>query len=144
MARSTKLKPKSHHDYLSQLDPERRAALTKLSQQILRVLPDAEACVSYSMPAFRLAGGGKVVAGFLAASWGCSYYPFSGSTLRTLAPELTGYEQTSGALHFDARRGLPLALVRKLLQTRIAEISAVKPVGKAPRSAPPQRPKKRG
>lgn len=122
MAGWTKGKPKSVDDYLSKLDPERRAALEKLRQQILRVVPDAEPCISYSMPAFRV--GGKVVAGFLAASWGCSYYPFSGQTLGALTAELEGYEQTKSALHFDTRRGLPLALVRKLLRVRIAETQA--------------------
>lgn len=119
MAGFTKGKPKSVDDYLSQLEPERRAALEKLRQQILKVAPDAEPCISYSMPAFRV--GGKVVAGFLAASHGCSYYPFSGQTLGALAAELEGYEHTKSALHFDTRRGLPLALVRKLLRARIAE-----------------------
>jgi uncharacterized protein YdhG (YjbR/CyaY superfamily) len=119
MAGWTKGKPRSVEDYLSKLDPERRAALDKLRGQILKVVPDAEPCISYSMPAFRV--NGKVVAGFLARSNGCSYYPFSASTLRTIASELEGYERTKSALHFDARRGLPLALVRKLLQARIAE-----------------------
>lgn len=115
----TKGKPKSVDDYLSRLDPERRAALEKLRKQILSVVPEAEPCISYSMPAFRV--GGKVVAGFLGASHGCSYYPFSGLTLGALTAELEGYEQTKSALHFDTRRGLPLALVRKLLRARIAE-----------------------
>jgi uncharacterized protein YdhG (YjbR/CyaY superfamily) len=119
MAGWTKGKPKSVDDYLAKLDPERRLALEKLRRQILSVVPDAEPCISYSMPAFRV--GGKVVAGFLGASHGCSYYPFSGQTLGTLAAELAGYEQTKSALHFDTRRGLPLALVRKLLRARIAE-----------------------
>jgi uncharacterized protein YdhG (YjbR/CyaY superfamily) len=122
MAGWTKGKPKSIDDYLSKLDPERRAALEKLRRQILSVVPDAEPCISYSMPAFRV--GGKVVAGFLAASHGCSYYPFSGQTLGTLAAELAGYEHTKSALHFDTGRGLPLTLVRKLLKGRIAETQA--------------------
>jgi uncharacterized protein YdhG (YjbR/CyaY superfamily) len=71
------------------------------------------------MPAFRFEG--HVVAGFLATQNGCSYYPFSGTTLATLEPDVTAYDRTKSALHFDARRGLPAALVRKLLQARITE-----------------------
>ena len=71
------------------------------------------------MPAFRL--DGKVIAGFAATSTGCSYYPFSGTTLKTLAGELESYSQTKGSLHFGPERPLPTSLVRKLLEARIAE-----------------------
>jgi len=76
--------------------------------------------ISYRIPAFRV--GGKVVAGFCARKEGCSYFPFSGRTLRTLARDLAAYEQTKSALHFDPEAGLPTSLVRKLLKARIAEI----------------------
>jgi uncharacterized protein YdhG (YjbR/CyaY superfamily) len=71
------------------------------------------------MPAFRL--DGRIVAGFSARANGCSYYPFSGSTLRTLARDLEGYEGTKSAVHFDPGKPLPVALVRKLIGARIAE-----------------------
>jgi uncharacterized protein YdhG (YjbR/CyaY superfamily) len=114
----TKGKPKSVDDYLSALPPEQRGVLSKLRSQILRVFPRAEPCISYSIPAFRV--DGKVVAGFLATAKGFSFFPFSGTTLATLAAELTAYDQTKSALHFTAR-GLPQPLVRKLLSARQAE-----------------------
>jgi uncharacterized protein YdhG (YjbR/CyaY superfamily) len=79
----------------------------------------AEECISYRMPAFRL--DGKIVAEFAATTKGCSYFPFSGTTLRTLARELAGYGGTKSSLHFDPARPLPATLVRKLLKARIAE-----------------------
>jgi uncharacterized protein YdhG (YjbR/CyaY superfamily) len=113
-------KPKSIDDYLESVrDAERRAALAKLRTTIRAILPAAEECISYSMPAFRY--DGRVVAGFLATKHGCSYFPFSGTTLQTLATYVARYGQTKSALHFDAKRGLPKALVRKLLRARIAE-----------------------
>ena len=115
-------KPKTMDEYLAALSPDRRAPLEKLRATIRSILPNAEECISYSMPAFRV--GKHVVAGFLATKKGCSYYPFSGTTLGTLADELSAYERTKSALHFDARRPLPKALVRKLLEARLAETSA--------------------
>jgi uncharacterized protein YdhG (YjbR/CyaY superfamily) len=112
-------KPKSIHTYLAVLPTGQREALEKLRNTIHALVPNAEECISYSMPAFRV--DGRVVAGFLATSKGCSYYPFSGRTLATLATEVAGYGQTKGALHFDPKRGLPKTLVRKLLSTRLAE-----------------------
>lgn len=106
--------------YLSKLPIGKREALTRLRKAIRSIIPSAEECISYKMPAFRYRGA--VVAGFLATKNGCSYYPFSGKTLRTLADDLRDYEQTKGSLHFDAAIPLPLALVRKLVRTRISEI----------------------
>jgi uncharacterized protein YdhG (YjbR/CyaY superfamily) len=71
------------------------------------------------MPAFRL--DGRVVAGFAATAKGGSYYPFSGTTLGTLARDLEGYEGTKSAVHFAPDGPLPTALVRKLIRARIAE-----------------------
>jgi len=112
-------KPKTIDDYLAALPADRREALEKLRKTIKAIAPDVEECISYSMPAFRI--GGHVVAGFQATTKGCSYYPFSGRTLATLAADLADYDQTKSALHFDPKRPLPKALVRKLLTARRAE-----------------------
>ena len=105
--------------YLTTLTKDRRTALARLRKSIRSVIPKAEECFSYGMPAFRL--NGVVVAGFVATSKGCSYFPFSGRTLTTLADDVRGYQQTTGSLHFDPAKALPVALVRKLIRTRIAE-----------------------
>jgi uncharacterized protein YdhG (YjbR/CyaY superfamily) len=114
------VKPADIDAYLALQSADRRAALGKLRKTIHSLLPSAEECISYSMPAFRYRG--KVVAGFLATSSGCSYYPFSGTTLGTLAEELSGYSRTKSALHFHPQRPLPVAVVRKLLRARVAEL----------------------
>ncbi len=106
-------------EYLASVTGDRRLALERLRKTILSIVPEAEECISYRMPAFRL--NGAVVAGFLATTKGCSYFPFSGRTLTTLATDVRGYHQTKGSLHFDPRKPLPASLVRKLLRARIAE-----------------------
>jgi uncharacterized protein YdhG (YjbR/CyaY superfamily) len=125
-------KPETIDAYLATVGPERRAALEKLRKTILSILPDAEECISYSMPAFR--HDGRVVAGFVATSKGCSYFPFSGKTLATVSADVRAYGQTKSALHFDPKHPLPVALVRKLLKARIAEMKgtgAPKTAGRA-------------
>jgi uncharacterized protein YdhG (YjbR/CyaY superfamily) len=106
-------------EYLSAVTGARRRALEHLRKTIRSLIPQAEECISYSMPAFRL--NGAVVAGFRATAKGCSYYPFSGLTLRTLAREVGAYECTRGALHFDPSKPLPATLVRKLVRARMAQ-----------------------
>jgi uncharacterized protein YdhG (YjbR/CyaY superfamily) len=112
-------RPKDIDGYLAAVEPRRRATLQKLRRTIRKIVPKAVECISYSMPAFRM--DGRVVAGFLATSKGCSYFPFSGSTLGTLAADVAGYSRTKSALHFAADKPLPPALVRKLIKARIAE-----------------------
>jgi len=112
-------KPKTIDEYMRTVPADRREALEKLRATIKAIVPGAEECISYAMPAFRV--DGRVVAGFLATSKGGSYYPFSGRTLTTLAADVAGYGQTKGALHFDAKRPLSKALVQKLIKARLAE-----------------------
>jgi uncharacterized protein YdhG (YjbR/CyaY superfamily) len=113
-------KPKDIEGYLATVSADKRALLESLRKTIRSIVPDAEECISYSMPAFRVKGG--VLAGFLATSKGCSYFPFSGSTLAILANDLGDYGQTKSALHFDSKRPLAKTLVRKLLKARLAEV----------------------
>jgi uncharacterized protein YdhG (YjbR/CyaY superfamily)/TfoX/Sxy family transcriptional regulator of competence genes len=105
--------------YLVRLNPTNRALLEELRTTIRAAVPQAEECISYRLPAFRLEG--RIIAGFSATSKGCSYYPFSGTTLKTLAEVVEGYDQTKGALHFGPDNPLPKSLVRQLLRARIAE-----------------------
>ena len=125
-------RPTTIDTYLAALPADQREALEKLRKTIKAIVPGAEECISYSMPAFRVEG--RVVAGFLATSKGCSYYPFSGRTLATLAADLAGYDQTKSALHFRSERPLPKVLVRKLLMARLAETGqrAATPPTRAP------------
>ncbi len=104
---------------LATIRGDKRTALDKLRKTIRSIVPGAEECMSYGLPAFRV--DGAIVAGFSATARGCSYYPFSGTTLRTLAGDLRGYDKTKSALHFRPDEPLPATLVRKLIKTRIAE-----------------------
>lgn len=113
-------KPTLIDDYLRTIAGSRRRTLEDLRVKIRSVVPDAEECISYGMPAFRVQGG--VVAGFQATNKGCSYYPFSGSTLATVAEVVRGYDQTKSALHFSADKPLPMTIVRRLIKARLAEI----------------------
>jgi hypothetical protein len=63
-----------------------------------------------------------VVGGFNAVKKHCSYYPFSGSTLKTLKAKLSAFKQTKSALHFPHDKPLSRSLVKLIVSTRLAEI----------------------
>ena len=106
-------------DYLSQLEEPQRSTLTTLRHSILEVIPTAEQCISYGLPAFRVQG--KVVAGFGAFKHHVSYLPHSGSVFPELRDELAGYKTSTGALQFPNDEPLPQALVEKLVTVRLRQ-----------------------
>jgi uncharacterized protein YdhG (YjbR/CyaY superfamily) len=111
--------------YLATLEEPRRSTLSKLRDTIVSVIPDAEQCISYGMPAFKLQG--KVIAGFSAFKNHLSYLPHSGSVLSAMTTELAGYRQTSGSLHFPVDVPLPRELVEKLIAVRMQQAFGTDP-----------------
>jgi uncharacterized protein YdhG (YjbR/CyaY superfamily) len=107
-------------EYLAGLDEPKRKALQQLRQTILSIVPDAEECISYGMPAYRWQG--KVIAGFAAFKTHLSYLPHSGSVVEKLSDDLAGYRSTKGSLHFPIDRPLPKAIVKKLIDVRLNEV----------------------
>ncbi len=104
-------------DYLKQLDDPKRSTLSQLRRDILTVVPDAEQCISYTVPGFKIAG--KTIAGFAAFKNHLSYLPHSGSVFPELATELASYKWSTGALRFPIDRPLPPELVQKLIAVRL-------------------------
>jgi uncharacterized protein YdhG (YjbR/CyaY superfamily) len=107
-------------EYLARQGVANRAALQSVRRAILAAAPQAEECISYGMPAFRLQG--KLIAGLRAAANHCSYHPMSGRTVATLRKDLRNYDTSPGTVRFSARSPLPSTLVRKLVKARIAEL----------------------
>jgi uncharacterized protein YdhG (YjbR/CyaY superfamily) len=107
--------------YLAALEEPKRSTLEQLRRSILEVVPDAEQCISYGMPAFKV--DGNVVAGFAAFKNHLSYLPHSGSVLPALGDDIAEYEQTKGSLHFAIDTPLPKRLVKKLITTRLRQLA---------------------
>jgi len=110
-------KPKTPDEYLAAVSDDKRVALETLRKNIKAAAPEAEECISYGLPAFRL--GGKLLVAYGAAVNHCAFYP--GSTLKAFKNELKDYDTGEGTIRFPADTPLPPALVRKLVKTRIAE-----------------------
>jgi uncharacterized protein YdhG (YjbR/CyaY superfamily) len=106
--------------YLDGLDEPKRSTLEAVRQSILEAAPDAEQCISYGMPAFKVRG--KTVAGFAAFKQHLSYLPHSGSVLESLADDVARYETSKGSLKFAVDKPLPKRLVKKLVAARMGEL----------------------
>jgi len=109
-------KPATVTAYLAAVSPEKRAALEKLRRDIRAAAPQAEECIAYGIPGFRL--NGKYLVGLGAATAHCAFY--LGSTLQEFEGALKSYDTSKGTIRFQPDHPLPTALVRKLVKARIA------------------------
>lgn len=117
-----KRRPETVDEYLASLSDVNRATLQRLRRLIHELVPDAEECISYQLPAFRL--DGKVLVLFGASARHCALYPGSGTAVEAFRNELVGRETSKGAIRFTPDKPLPVSLLRKLLRYRIAENAA--------------------
>ena len=114
-----KRKPQTIDEYLATTKPDQRRALAKLRKTIHAVAPKVEECISYGIPTFRLNGRSLVFFGAWANH--CSFYPGSSRTLKKFQSDLKGFQITKGTIRFSPDNPLPHALVKKLVEARIAE-----------------------
>jgi uncharacterized protein YdhG (YjbR/CyaY superfamily) len=114
-----KRKPRTIDEYLAQVKQDYRATLEALRSTIHVVAPEAEECISYGVPAFRLNGRSLVFFGAWANH--CSFYPGSSTTLKKFREDLKGFQISKGTIRFSPDSPLPVALVKKLVKARIAE-----------------------
>jgi uncharacterized protein YdhG (YjbR/CyaY superfamily) len=109
--------------HLAALPQPQRDTLTVLRQSLRDLLPDAEECISYNMPCFKV--DGVAVAGFDGFKKHCSYFPHSGNVVTAIdaVPEWCTVA-SRGTLQFPVDRPLPTSVVRQLVAGRLAEIDA--------------------
>ncbi len=113
---------KSIDHYLADLPVEVRVALEKLRYTILSTAPGAVELISYGMPAFKL--DGYMLVGFAAFKKHCSLFPWNGHTVEQFKEELKNYTTSKGTIQFTLEKPLPVALVKKIVKTRIQDIKA--------------------
>lgn len=111
---------KAVDDYLGDLEEPKRATLEALRRTLLDLIPDAEECLAYGVPAIKR--DGELVAGYAAYKNHLSYLPHSGSVLASVAEDTAEYETSKGALKFGVDAPLPRALVETLVNARLKEI----------------------
>jgi len=115
-------KPTSVKQYLGWQNAEQRAALDKLREVIGAAAPGATEGISYSMPAFLLGGKGLVC--YAAFKDHYSLFPMSSGVVERYAAELGERVTGKGTIQFRYDERLPVGLVKKIVKTRAAELTA--------------------
>ena len=114
-------KPKSVEAYFDGLSDEARAALEKLRDTIAAAVPRAEQAIAWSMPAFKL--GGKAFVGYAAFKDHYSFFPMRTAAIEDHRDELGEHVTGKGTISFDYGERLPVQLVKKVVKTRLAEVT---------------------
>lgn len=112
--------PKTVDEYLAALPKDARTTLEKIRKSIKAGAPKATEVISYQMPMYKQHG---MLVGFAAFKNHCSLFP-GAKALTTFKDELTAYETSKGTIRFPIGKPLPAALVKKIVQTRVADNEA--------------------
>ena len=98
--------------YISAQPDNVKVLLETVRQTVKKAAPEAEECISYQMPAFKLLGP---LAYFAAYKNHIGFYPTS-LPIVTFKEELTIYKTSKGAIQFPLDQPLPLDLIIRMVQ----------------------------
>ncbi len=118
---SPKRKLTTIDEYLADANPDQRRTLNKLRAIVRAAAPEAQECISYGIPAFRL--NGRPLVFFAAWTNHCSLYPGNSAILKHFRDDLKDFEIRKGTIRFLPNSPLPIALVKKLVKARVADVT---------------------
>src|SRR5215475_7556190 len=118
-ASATKTVPETVERYLAKVPVASRPTFDKLRAAVRSAVPrDAEEIISYRIPAFR---SSVVLVWFAAFADHCSLFPTS-SAIAKFKRELKEYSTSKGTIHFPLDQPVPVALIKRIVKARIAEV----------------------
>lgn len=103
--------------YITSFPEEIQKKLEEVRATIKAAAPEAQEKISYQMPTFYLHGN---LVHFAAYKNHMGFYPTS-SGVQAFKHELSQYETSKGAIQFPLEKPIPLDLISKIVQYRVAE-----------------------
>ncbi len=106
-------------DYISTLDGAERETVASMYALVRQLVPDVTEELSYAMPAFKYQGKGLVA--IIVNKQFMSLYPFG--AVERLGVDLSGFECTSGSIHFTAENPISDELLQRIIVARVKQIA---------------------
>ena len=110
-------KPETVEQYMESIPPEHRDGFMELHETIIAAAPEAESCMSYSMPAVKRHG---VVVYYACWAKHMALYPMP-SALRAFAERLEAWVTSMSTVRFPHGEPLPKDLIREVVKFRVRE-----------------------
>jgi uncharacterized protein YdhG (YjbR/CyaY superfamily) len=107
--------------YIAEFPPETKAVLEEVRALIREAAPEATETISYAIPTFDL--NGKHLVHFAGYAKHVGFYPVP-SAMTAFAEELAPYKSGKGSAQFPLGGPLPVDLIRRIVEYRVAEIAA--------------------
>ncbi len=104
-------------EYIAAFPEETQKILGALRAVIKAAVPEAKEKISYQMPTFDLNGN---LVHFAAFKNHIGFYP-TPSGIEAFKQELSGYAGAKGSVQFPIHQPLPLDLIRRIVEYRVAE-----------------------
>lgn len=110
-------------DYIASFPPETQVLLMQVYDTIKKTAPDAIESISYTMPAFKL--NGKPLVYFAGYKNHIGFY-VTPTGHKEFEVELARYKQGKGSVQFPLNEPMPLALIKRITEFRVAENLTIK------------------
>jgi uncharacterized protein YdhG (YjbR/CyaY superfamily) len=104
-------------DYIEIQPAETKTLLETIRKTIKETAPQAEECISYQMPAYKLKGP---IVYFSAYKNHIGFYPTS-TGIKAFQKEIDGYKNSKGAVQFPLDQPIPHDLIRKMVLFKVDE-----------------------
>lgn len=117
--------------YIDLQPPSGRSALERVRRTIRKAVPDAEECISYKIPAYKLHG--RILLYFAGWKEHYSIYPASDAMVESFEGQLDTYRVSKGTLRFPLSEPVPVKLIAQIAKFRSEEMAKRKPSKSIPR-----------
>jgi uncharacterized protein YdhG (YjbR/CyaY superfamily) len=104
-------------EYIATFPADAQKILQQLRKTIKAAAPDATEKISYQMPTFFLKGN---LVHFAAFPRHIGFYP-TPSGIEAFKDQLSGYEKAKGSVQFPIDQPMPLDLITRIVEFRVAE-----------------------
>jgi uncharacterized protein YdhG (YjbR/CyaY superfamily) len=108
--------------HIAALPEDRRAPMAQLRDAIRAAAPGSEEAIAYKMPAFPRHG--RFFIGYEAYKRHYSLFGAVGPLVEALGAELEPFVTGRGTISFPADQPIPLDLVRRIVEARLADVEA--------------------
>ena len=112
-------KPKTVEEYIEAQEETVRPRLREIRDILRKALPEAEECISWSMPTYRK---GRNIIHFAATKKHIGIYP-GGEATTVFAEELAGMDVSKGTIRLPHDQEIPAALIDKIARWCYKEYS---------------------